>query len=164
MLSLPDILSFLRAPLAFALLIDNTTIRLIVIFLAMCTDCLDGYLARKNQTTSQFGAILDPIMDKFFVFFALALFFQEGKIALWEAFTMISRDFFLCLFAVYLTIFELWRNYQYKSICWGKVSTSMQFIALIALVLELKIPPILFFLFVLTGCLTFIELCKAKKK
>ena len=163
MLSLSNTLSLLRAPLAFALLIDNIAIRLSAIFLAMCTDCLDGYLARKRHTASQFGAILDPVMDKFFVFFALILFFQEGKIELWEAFAMVSRDFFLCLFAIYLSIFHLWRNYQYKSICWGKISTSLQFIVLLLLTIDFKIPPILFALFILTGCLTFIELCKAKK-
>jgi CDP-diacylglycerol--glycerol-3-phosphate 3-phosphatidyltransferase len=162
MLSLSNTLSLLRAPLAFALLIENTAIRLSAIFLAMCSDCLDGYLARKRRTTSRLGAILDPAMDKFFVFFALVLFLQEGRLQVWEACAMISRDFFLCLFAAYLSFFHLWRNYHYKSICWGKISTSMQFVTLIALAAGLTVPPYIYSLFIISGFFAFIELCRVK--
>ena len=162
MLSLSNTLSLLRAPLAFGLLINSIPIRIIVVFLAMCTDCLDGYLARKNRTASQFEAVLDPAMDKFFVYFALAIFLSEGNLSVWEACAMLSRDFFLCLFAVYLSCAHLWRNYKYQSIRWGKVSTSMQFISLIGLSLGIHIPPIVFALFIITGCLAFIELLKMR--
>lgn len=162
MLSLSNTLSLLRAPLAFFLLFENVFIRILVVFLAMCTDCLDGYLARKNRTTSQFGAVLDPAMDKFFVYFALSLFITEGRIEIWEACAMIARDFFLCLFALYLSFFKLWHNYMYRSIRWGKVSTSMQFICLIGLALGMNIPLYVFAIFTLTGFLAFIELFKIR--
>jgi phosphatidylglycerophosphate synthase len=158
MLSLSNTLSLLRVPLAFVLLIDNTTVRLLAIFLAMCSDCLDGHLARKRKTTSQFGAILDPLMDKFFVYFALILFVQEDRLQIWEACAMISRDFFLFLFALYLSLFQLWKNYRYKSIRWGKISTSLQFITLITLAFGIQIPPYLFTVFIVMGILAFVEL------
>ncbi len=162
MLSLSNTLSLLRAPLAFFLLFGSVPIRLTAIFLAMCTDCLDGYLARKNRTTSQFGAVLDPAMDKFFVYFALLIFLSERRLEVWEACAMISRDFFLCLFAIYLTCFKSWKNYKYRSIRWGKVSTSMQFICLIGLALGMQIPVYIFGVFVLTGFLAFVELFKIR--
>lgn len=162
MLSLSNTLSLLRAPLALALLSSGTAVRLAAIFLAMCTDCLDGYLARKNRTASRFGAILDPAMDKFFVYFALAIFLSEGKLETWEACAMIARDFFLCLFALYLSCFRMWHNYRYRSIRWGKVSTAMQFISLFVLALGVHIPVFVFVLFVITGFLAFIELFKVK--
>ena len=162
MLSLSNTLSLLRVPLSFALLSSSTAVRLSAIFLAMCSDCLDGYLARKNRTASQFGAILDPAMDKFFVYFALALFLSEGKLEIWEACAMISRDFFLCLFALYLSCFRLWHNYRYRSIRWGKVSTAMQFISLFVLALGFPIPLFVFVLFIITGFLAFIELFKVR--
>ncbi len=162
MLSLSNTLSLLRAPLALALLVDSTPIRLSAIFLAMCTDCLDGYLARRRRTASQFGAILDPAMDKFFVYFALLLFLSEGKIEIWQACAMVARDFFLFLFALYLSCFRLWHNYRYRSIRWGKVSTAMQFICLFGLALGLKIPTFIFGLFIATGFLAFIELFKVR--
>lgn len=162
MLSLSNTLSLLRAPLAFALLVNSVPIRVIAIVLAMCTDCLDGYLARKNRTASQFGAILDPAMDKFFVYFALVIFLSEGRLEMWEACSMIARDFFLCLFAVYLSCFRLWHNYRYRSIRWGKVSTSMQFVSLLVLTLGWQIPMFVFLLFIVTGFLAFIELFKVR--
>ena len=45
----------------------------------MATDSLDGYLARKYHKTSQFGAFLDPLMDKFFVFFAVSITRKESE-------------------------------------------------------------------------------------
>src|SRR5581483_12415887 len=98
MLNLSNSLSLLRAPLAFLFLLENTTLRLVAIVLAMLTDSIDGYLARRYQGTTRFGAILDPAMDKFFVLFALVVFVLEKKLLLWQAGAMLSRDFALCLF------------------------------------------------------------------
>lgn len=162
MLNLSNILTLLRAPLAFLFLIDSIPIRLSALLLAMFTDSIDGYVARKTQTTSQLGAILDPLMDKFFVFFALSVFFAEGKIELWQAASMITRDFFLCLFGLYLSLCHLWDNYKYKSIGWGKISTSMQFIILIGLTAGYSIPSFVFILFILTGSLAFLQLLKLR--
>ncbi len=44
---------------------------------AALTDVLDGYLARKWQVTSKFGALLDPIADK--VLLATALILVVGE-------------------------------------------------------------------------------------
>ncbi|MBX9924433.1 MAG: CDP-alcohol phosphatidyltransferase family protein [Rhabdochlamydiaceae bacterium] len=162
MLSLSNTLSLLRAPLALLLLIDNTIVRVIAIFLAMCSDCLDGYLARKRHTASQLGAVLDPAMDKFFVYFALILFLSEHKILLWQACAMISRDFFLCLFALYLSCFHRWKSHKYRSIRWGKVSTALQFLSLMALAAGFQIPNFVFIIFIGTGVLAFIELFRVR--
>ncbi|MBS0628208.1 MAG: CDP-alcohol phosphatidyltransferase family protein [Verrucomicrobia bacterium] len=162
MFTLSNILTLLRAPLALFFLMDSIPIRLSALILAMFTDCIDGYIARRNQTASQFGAILDPLMDKFFVFFTLSILFSEGKIELWQACSMIARDFFLCLFAIYLSFFHLWDNYKYKSIPWGKVSTSLQFIILIGLTAGYTFHNFVFAIFILTGSLAFIQLLKLR--
>ncbi len=162
MFSLSNTLTLLRAPLAFLFLIESIPVRLSALVLAMFTDCIDGYIARRNHTESQFGAILDPLMDKFFVFFALSVLFKEGRIELWQACAMITRDFFLCLFAIYLSLGRLWNNYKYKSIRWGKISTSMQFLILIGLTAGYNFPDFVFILFILTGSLAFIQLLKVR--
>lgn len=48
-------------------------IALILFVIASATDWVDGYLARKWNQTSRFGAMLDPIADKAMVIIALAL-------------------------------------------------------------------------------------------
>ncbi len=65
-LNFSNVLSLSRALFAFAFLQENAMIRVLAIALAMLSDFLDGYLARRQKTASQFGAILDPIMDKIF--------------------------------------------------------------------------------------------------
>src|ERR1700722_7213630 len=98
MLSLSNGLSFLRAPLALLFLVDSIPWRITAIVLAMVTDSVDGYPAARYRSASQFGAILDPTMDKFFVFFGLGVLLMEGRLEIWQACSMLARDFFLCLF------------------------------------------------------------------
>jgi CDP-diacylglycerol---glycerol-3-phosphate 3-phosphatidyltransferase len=163
MLSLSNSLSFLRAPLAFLFLVENTTFRIVAILLAMLTDSIDGYLARRRQAVTRFGAILDPAMDKFFVFFTLTVLFCEGRLELWQACAMISRDFFLCLFGLYLSITGYWENYKFTAIRWGKVTTALQFLVLVGLTLGITFPSYLYIVFVLFGLLAFIELWQIRK-
>lgn len=161
--SLSNSLSLLRAPLAFLFLIENTGVRVTAIILAMITDSIDGYFARKYQGTTRFGAILDPAMDKFFVFFALIVFILEKKLAFWQAGTMVSRDVALCAFGIYLTFSGHWQSYQFRAIKWGKISTALQFFVLIAHTLQVTLPWHVYSLFVLFGTLALVELFHFKK-
>ena len=163
MLSIHNSLSFLRAPLAFLFLIENTTIRIVAILLAMLTDSIDGYLARRCKAVTRFGAILDPAMDKFFVFFALTILCLEKKLELWQGCAMVSRDFFLLLFGLYLGLKGHWESYRFTSIRWGKVTTALQFLILIGLTFGIFFSSYLYGIFVLFGLLAFIELWQIKK-
>lgn len=163
MLTLSNSLSFLRAPLAFLFLVENTTFRIVAILLAMLTDSIDGYLARKCQSVTRFGAILDPAMDKFFVLFALSVLFTEGRLELWQGCSMISRDFFLCLFGLYLSLSGYWESYKFTAIRWGKVTTALQFIVLIGLTLGITFSSYLYGVFVLFGMLAFAELWQIRR-
>lgn len=164
MISLSNCLSFLRAPLAFLFLSDNTSLRLAAIIFAMLTDSIDGYLARKRKLTSKFGAILDPVMDKFFVYFVLSVFFFEGKIKIWEGCAMVSRDFFLCFFGICLLLVKKWKGFELRAIRWGKVTTAMQFLVLIGLTLNFVFPWYVFAGFVIFGALAFFELFQTSFK
>ncbi|MCX6989847.1 MAG: CDP-alcohol phosphatidyltransferase family protein [Chlamydiae bacterium] len=158
MFNLSNSLSLVRAPLALLFLMESTTIRIIAIILAMITDSIDGYVARRSKSASRFGAILDPAMDKFFVYFALTVFFLEGKLELWQALAMISRDFFLVFFAIYLFAVGSLRNYEYRSIRFGKISTALQFLVLLGICFNIVFPAAVFLVFVLLGSLAFVEL------
>jgi CDP-diacylglycerol--glycerol-3-phosphate 3-phosphatidyltransferase len=162
MFSLSNGLSLLRAPLALLFLYKSAPIRIAAILLAMFTDVIDGFLARKSRSATQFGAILDPAMDKLFVFIALAVLFQEGQLSLWEMGAMLSRDFALCLFGIYLTVTSNWQRHQFKAIRWGKITTALQFIVLGILSLNITLPAWAYIIFILFGFLAFIELFQVR--
>ncbi len=163
MFNLSNSLSLLRAPLALVFLVESSTLRLMAIILAMLTDSIDGYLARKAKTTSRFGAVLDPAMDKFFVFFVLGILFTENKIELWQALMMVSRDFALCLFGLYLSLSGLWQTYEFRAIRWGKITTALQFVGLIALTLNYAMPLYFYYSFVAFAIFGLYELFQLKK-
>jgi len=80
MFNLPNILSLLRIALipvlmaCYFLPIESAALWATVIFaIASLTDWLDGYLARKWDQTSAFGAFIDPVADKLIVAIALIL-------------------------------------------------------------------------------------------
>jgi len=63
----------LSAPIIFLLivLLNFYGWAIIFFFLASFSDYLDGYLARKYNHSSKFGAILDPIADKILITFLI---------------------------------------------------------------------------------------------
>lgn len=137
MFYLPNAISALRLPLSLLFLVDNLVVRLIAIVGAMLTDYLDGFLARRVVGgTSRFGAILDPIMDKFFVLFCSSILVMEGALVPLQMLALISRDIFLLLFALYLVYKKAWRIYEIRAIRWGKWITAGQFCVLFALSLH----------------------------
>ncbi|MBJ7448832.1 MAG: CDP-alcohol phosphatidyltransferase family protein [Parachlamydiales bacterium] len=155
---LPNILSIVRGASAFLFLNEKTSVRLAAICIALVTDYLDGFLARRYKLVTRVGTVLDPIMDKFFVLFAAAVFLIEGRLNIWCLLALISRDLFLCLFALYLKIRGSWSNYRFRAIWWGKVTTVGQLLLLLGLTLNLTPPPLLFAGFLFLGLLSFIEL------
>jgi len=52
----------------------------ILFVLAAVTDWLDGWLARRLQQSSAFGAFLDPVADKLMVLSALVLLVSDGDV------------------------------------------------------------------------------------
>ncbi|MBN1914732.1 MAG: CDP-alcohol phosphatidyltransferase family protein [Parachlamydiales bacterium] len=158
MFTISNVLSFIRAPLALLFLMNNSYVRLGAVILAMITDSIDGYVARRSRSTSKFGVILDPAMDKFFVFFVLSRLFFEDKIRLWEILAMISRDFALALFGMYLIATKKYKGFTLHPIRWGKISTAMQFCVIIGLTLGLKFSWYVYGLFIAFAAMAFLEL------
>ncbi len=155
---LPNILSASRILLAFAFLSDNPYLRCASILIAMSTDFLDGWVARKFGSVSPLGIILDPIADKFFVIFAFIILISENALAPFYAFEMLSRDWAIVVFGFYLLMKGEWANYKIKAFWCGKITTTFQFIVLIALVLHYPVPSQLYAIFVVLGIISLPEL------
>jgi CDP-diacylglycerol--glycerol-3-phosphate 3-phosphatidyltransferase len=158
MFTVSNLLSLIRGPLAFLFLIDRVDVRATVIVIAILTDCIDGYLARRYKHITKLGAILDPLMDKFFVFFVLSILFYESALTGWEVLTMLSRDMVLFAFSLYLLLKNQWKGYNYRSLWWGKATTSLQFLVLFLLSLGVKPTYLFFFIFIALGLCVFLEL------
>ena len=71
-------------------------LRIIVIslaFLAGITDLLDGYLARKWNQVTDFGALMDPLADKIFVAACMLIAVEYRLMPSWIAIAVLAREF-----------------------------------------------------------------------
>jgi phosphatidylglycerophosphate synthase len=162
MINLPNALTLLRLPLALLFLKQSAIFRIFIIILAMISDGLDGFLARRYRLTSPIGTLLDPLMDRFFVFFVIGVLVQEGNLTIWQVSALLGRDFAVLLFGLYLVFSRKLTSYRFRAIWCGKVTTFLQFIFFLALTLELKIPSWYFLSFVLLGLFALVELYLSK--
>lgn len=93
---LPNALTFIRLllalPLGLMILRQDYDLALGVGFLAGITDGLDGFLARRLNAFSRFGAALDPVADKVLITVSVLSFAHVGLIPWYVAITVITRD------------------------------------------------------------------------
>lgn len=75
----------------------NQYISLIIFFLAIITDGLDGFVARRQKQTTRLGAFLDPLTDKLLLASAFILLTKRGEFSLWVPVIVIGRDIFIVL-------------------------------------------------------------------
>lgn len=103
-LNIPIILTWMRVgmiPLVIALYYLPTgwmgiplrdTIGALAFIIAALTDWLDGWLARRWNQTSSFGAFLDPVADKLMVCAALLILLDLGRLDSFIALIIIGRE------------------------------------------------------------------------
>ena len=63
-----------------------------VFAVAMATDQVDGWLARRRNQTSAFGTLLDPIADKVLVLAALVMLIAEDVAPAWMVAAIVARE------------------------------------------------------------------------
>lgn len=163
MINVSNVLSFLRVPFAFLFLVESSSLRCFAVVLAMITDSVDGYLARKRNVVTKFGMVLDPLTDKFFVYFALSALFLEGKLSPWQVTAMLSRDIAVIAYSLLILLMGRTKSITFRSLWAGKASTALQFIVLIGLAFDLSFSWITYSAFFVMGAIAFMELSQSSK-
>ncbi len=101
--------------------------------LAGITDALDGYIARKYQITSPFGAFLDPVADKLMVAVALALLIESHDhwVFTLPAIVIICREIVISALREWMA--ELGKRASVAVSSIGKIKTTFQIVAIVVL-------------------------------
>jgi cardiolipin synthase (CMP-forming) len=135
--TLPTLLTWARIiaiPLivgVFYLPWDAATRNLIatVMFVAFAlTDWADGYLARKLNQTSAFGAFLDPVADKFLVCAALLVLVHLDRADVFVALIIIGREIAISALREWMAQIGASRSVAVHML--GKVKTTVQMVAI----------------------------------
>lgn len=114
----------------------------LIFALAGLTDWLDGYLARRLNVTSRFGAFLDPVADKLIVAAALVLVVhKDASVGLAiAAVVIIGRE--IAISALREWMAEIGKRAR-VAVSWvGKLKTTAQMVAIFLLLWAVPLGPI----------------------
>ncbi|MEY2496790.1 MAG: CDP-diacylglycerol---glycerol-3-phosphate 3-phosphatidyltransferase [Verrucomicrobiota bacterium] len=75
--------------------IYGRTAALIIFLLAGITDFVDGEIARRYGAVTNFGKLMDPLVDKIMMAAAFISLVPLGGIPAWAATTVVARDFLI---------------------------------------------------------------------
>ncbi|MEO7055287.1 MAG: CDP-diacylglycerol--glycerol-3-phosphate 3-phosphatidyltransferase [Caldimonas sp.] len=92
------------------------------------TDWADGYLARRLNMTSSFGAFLDPVADKFLVTAALLVLVQLHRLDAFIALVIIGREIAISALREWMAQIGAARSVAVHML--GKVKTVVQMVAI----------------------------------
>lgn len=99
-----------------------------VFIVAAITDWFDGFLARRWNETSAFGAFLDPVADKLMVAGALLVLVEFYNVNAVLAFIIIGREIAISALREWMAQLGASKSVAVSSI--GKIKTTAQMIAI----------------------------------
>lgn len=93
---LPNIITVLRTllipVLAYMLFERRYGAAFVVFVAAAASDVADGFIARRFNAVSEFGALLDPIADKLTMIVAAVMLAWQALLPMWLAAAIVVRD------------------------------------------------------------------------
>lgn len=122
-------------PTAWCLIEEQYVEALVLMAVAGASDAVDGWLARRFDWVSWFGAALDPLADKILVGVLFVTLTVKGVLPLWVAGIAIGRDLVILAGA---TIYRLlFKHIEFTPTLLSKANTAMQIVVLLVLLLSL---------------------------
>lgn len=127
-------------------------VALAIFVVAVISDAVDGYIARKSKQVSEAGLLLDPLGDKLLLmgaFISLTLVNKLPlKFPLWVTLIVVSRDLIILLGVT--VVYVVKGTIEIYPTRWGKLTTTFQMSAVIAVLLQLPFAlifwcPVVFF-------------------
>ena len=98
----------------------------ILAIVAGLTDLLDGYIARKYNFVSDFGALMDPLADKIFVTGTMLMAVEYRLMPAWIAVAVLCREFMV----TGLRTLAAKKQVVISADRWGKLKTALQMVML----------------------------------
>jgi cardiolipin synthase len=123
--AIPLIIGSFSLPIAAAE--QNLLATVLFVFFAL-TDWLDGWLARKLNQASAFGAFLDPVADKFLVCASLLVLVHLQRADVFVALVIIGREIAISALREWMAQIGASRSVAVHML--GKLKTTAQMIAI----------------------------------
>jgi CDP-diacylglycerol--glycerol-3-phosphate 3-phosphatidyltransferase len=123
--AIPLIVGVFYLPLAGA--VQNQIAAGLFVLFAL-TDWLDGWLARKLNQTSAFGAFLDPVADKFLICASLLVLLEQGRVDSLIALIIIGREIAISALREWMAQIGASRSVAVHML--GKLKTVSQMVAI----------------------------------
>lgn len=144
---LPNLLTLARIGMIppVLLCVDNysprlSTLAALIFILAMATDVLDGFLARRMGLVTVVGKFLDPLADKLMVLSVLVIMVAKDRAPAWLVVILMSRE----LAVTGLRAIASQQGYVIAAGAGGKAKTALQSAGLVFLLVHFPYEILLF--------------------
>jgi CDP-diacylglycerol--glycerol-3-phosphate 3-phosphatidyltransferase len=126
--AIPLIVGVFYLPDAFANPAEKNLIATVMFVVFAATDWLDGYLARRLNQTSSFGAFLDPVADKFLVCACVLVLVHLQRADVFVALIIIGREIAISALREWMAQIGASKSVAVHMI--GKLKTVVQMVAI----------------------------------
>jgi cardiolipin synthase len=126
--AIPLIVGVFYLPESMASTFDKNLIATVMFVVFALTDWLDGYLARKLNQTSSFGAFLDPVADKFLVCACVLVLVHLQRADVFVALIIIGREIAISALREWMAQIGASKSVAVHMI--GKLKTVVQMVAI----------------------------------
>lgn len=126
--AIPMLLAVFYLPVGWLSLYERNLLATVIFAAAALTDWADGYLARKLNQTSAFGAFLDPVADKLMVAAALIVLVQLERTDALVATIIIGREITISALREWMASIGAAKSVAVSML--GKIKTISQMVAI----------------------------------
>lgn len=126
--AIPLIVGVFYLPESLASQAERNLIATVMFVVFAATDWLDGYLARKLNQTSSFGAFLDPVADKFLVCACVLVLVHLQRTDVFVALIIIGREIAISALREWMAQIGASKSVAVHMV--GKLKTTVQMVAI----------------------------------